>query len=78
MERHKAIIANNILERIVKTEEMVKYINSIEGEFLRIRTIDCPYEIPVSTIHLRDDIYKLIKKHYEDELNNLNDKLSKL
>ena len=78
MEKTKLIVANNILEKIEETEKKVGYIHSIEGQFLRVRTVDCPYEIPISTIPLRDQIYELIKNHFEDKLKDLNEMLEKL
>lgn len=78
MERIKLIVANNILEKIEETEKVVGYINSIEGEFLQIRTKECPYYIPIDTIPLRDQIYEIIKNHYEDKLKELNERLESL
>lgn len=78
MEKSKLIIANSILEKIEKTENVVSYINSIEGEFLQLRTRDCPYEIPIDTIPLRNQIYEIIKNYYESKLKVLNENLEKL
>ena len=78
MDRTKLIVANNILEKIEETEKVVEYIHSIEGEFLQIRTRECPYCIPIDTIPFRDQIYEIIRNHYEDKLKDLNDRLKRL
>lgn len=78
MERHTAITANNILKKIEEVEKMLEYLDSIEGENLQVKKDNCPYCIPLPTIPLREKVYMLIKAYYEDELNDLENRLKEL
>ena len=78
MERHTVIVANNILSKIEETERVLKFICEMEGEPFVVRRKDCPYQIPIPTITLQNEIYLLIKKCYEDELNDLKNRLKAL
>lgn len=78
MEKYTAITANNILRRIDEVEGILRYICDIEEDNLQVRTDKCPRCIPLPTIDLREKVYMLIKTYYEDELNDLENRLKEL
>ena len=78
MEKHNAIVASNILRMIDEVKKVLDFIYSIEGEKLVVRKDDCPYCIPLPTIPLQNEVYMLVKAHYEEELNDLENRLKEL
>lgn len=78
MEKHTAIVASNILRKIEEMERVLKNIYRMKDENLQIKTDNCPYCVPLSTIPLRDKVYELFKTHYENELADLENRLKKM
>lgn len=78
MEMHTAIVANNIIRKIDEVKAVLEYIYEMEEENLQVKTDKCPYCVPLPTISLREKVYVLIKTYYEDELNDLENRLKKL
>ncbi len=79
MEKHTAIVANNILRKIDEVKGVLNYIYSIDIEkTLQVKTAECPYCVSLPTIPLREKVYMLMKTYYEDELCDLENRLKKL
>ena len=78
MEQHTAIVATNILRKIDEVKDVLKYIYRIEEDNLQVKTDKCPRCIDLPTISLREKVYMLIRTYYEDELNDLENRLKNL
>ena len=68
MEKHTVMVANNILNKIDKIEEILQCLGEMENQNLAIRTKDCPLCIDIPTKPLRNNVLGIIKNYYEQEL----------